>query len=175
MKTVKRIGRFIMDLFEIYLPVIVYICLFLTFVYQIFCRYVLCQPVSWSYEIGLLTFVWTTMFGALYAWRDDEHIVFSLVYDARSERGKRIFDLIGAIIVLVLMAIIVYPTFTFILKQRRFSSVLKISYKVMYFPFLIMLIGTCIHQIKRIVRAVGALKALKGADEKAVKKEEAMK
>lgn len=160
MKALKKIGKFVMDLFEIYLPVLIFACLFLTFVYQIFCRYVLRQPVSWSYEIGLLTFVWTTMFGALYAWRDDEHIVFSLVYDARSEKGKRIFDLIGAAIVLVLMAIIIRPTWTFVLKQRRFSSVLKISYKVMYFPFFIMIVGTCIHQIKRLVKAIRALAAL---------------
>ena len=163
MKTIRKIGQFILDLFEIYLPVCVFICLFLTFVYQIFCRYVLRNPVSWSYEIGLLTFVWTTMFGALYAWRDDEHIVFSLVYDSRSEQGKRIFDLVGAAIVLVLMGIIVYPTLTFILKQRRYSSVLKISYKVMYFPFFIMLIGTCIHQIRRLVRAIRGLGALRAA------------
>ena len=149
---------------EIYLPVIIYICLFLTFVYQIFCRYVLRSPVSWSYEVGLLTFVWTTMFGALYAWRDDEHIVFSLVYDTRSERGKRMFDIIGSAFLLVMMLLIAQPTLQYVLKQRRLSSVLKISYKVMYFPFAIMIFGTILHQIRRLIRAVVALKALKDGE-----------
>ena len=146
---------------------LIFACLFLTFVYQIFCRYVLRHPVSWSYEVGLLTFVWTTMFGALYAWRDNEHIVFSLVYDARSEKGKRIFDVVGALVVLILMGIIVVPTLQYVLKQRRMSSVLKISYKVMYFPFFIMLLGTCVHQVRKLIAAIAALLALgKGEGER---------
>ena len=159
MKTAKKIGRVVVDVIEIYLPVMIYICLFLTFVYQIFCRYVLRSPVSWSYELGLLTFVWTTMFGALYAWRDDEHIVFSLVYDTRSERGKRIFDIIGAAFLLIMLLLIAWPTLQYVLKQRRLSSVLKISYKVMYFPFAIMIFGTILHQVRRLVKAVSQLRS----------------
>ena len=166
MKTLKKISRYVCDLFEIYLPIAIYICLFLTFVYQIFCRYILKQPVSWSYEMGLITFVWTTMLGSLYAWRDDEHIVFSLVYDAQNEKTKRIFDIIGSVAVFILLGIIIRPTFQYIMKQRRFSSVMKISYKVMYFPFLIMVVGTCIHQVKRFVKAVKELKTLNTHEQK---------
>ena len=163
MKWIKRALRFFVDVIEIYLPMASFMVLFVTFIFQIFCRYVLKRPIGWSYEMGLITFVWTTMFGALYAWRDGEHIVFSLVYDSRSQFGKRMFDLIGSLIVLVLMALIVLPTWKFIMNQRRTSSVLKMSYKLMYFPFIIMVIGTCLRQILQVYRATRALIALSGA------------
>lgn len=160
MKWLKRAGRFLVDVIEIYLPMASFIVLFVTFIFQIFCRYILNRPIGWSYEVGLITFVWTTMFGALYAWRDGEHIVFSLVYDGRSQFGKRMFDLIGSLIVLILMALIVQPTWKFIMNQRRMSSVLKISYKLMYFPFFVMVIGSCLRQVLNVCRATRALIAL---------------
>lgn len=161
MKALKKTGKILLDIIEIYFPMLVFACLFLTFVYQIFCRYVLRSPVSWSYEMGLLTFVWTTMFGACYAWRDNEHIVFSLIYDNRSEKGKCIFDLLGAIIVFVLMVLAIQPTWKYIMTQRRASSVMKISYKVMYFPFLIMIIDTCFRQVYNAYKAIKRMTALK--------------
>lgn len=166
MRQIKRIGKILLDIFEIYIPIACYVFLFVTFILQTFYRYVLRNPIGWSYEMGLLTFVWTVIFGACYAWRDNEHIVFSLVYDSRSEMQKRVFDIVGSLMLFMLLALIVEPTWTYIFKQRRASSVLKISYKLMYFPFLIMVIISCGRQLYKIYTAVKSMISIKKIESK---------
>ena len=85
----KSTGRKILDFFEIGVTSISFIVIFVTFMISILSRYIFRIPVTWTYEISILGYMWTMFFGVGKAIDNDEHVVFSLVYDKISPKGKR--------------------------------------------------------------------------------------
>jgi TRAP-type C4-dicarboxylate transport system permease small subunit len=39
-------------------------------------------PLTWPMELTLICFVWTALLGGLFAKRTDDHVSFSMIYDA---------------------------------------------------------------------------------------------
>ena len=76
------------DLVELYIPGLCFVLMFLAFICQIFCRYVLRSPVPWAYEITVACYLWMVVLGACYAQRERSHVTFTLVYD-RLQPGRR--------------------------------------------------------------------------------------
>ena len=79
--TLLKIGQFILDLFEIYIPAVAFSVMFIVFILQIFFRYFLNNPLTWPYEITIFGFIWTAILGACYARRLGIHVVFGIIYD----------------------------------------------------------------------------------------------
>ena len=48
MEKLKKLGLVLRDVVEIYIPVTSFVIMFLVFILQIFCRYVLRQPLQWA-------------------------------------------------------------------------------------------------------------------------------
>ncbi len=69
MKKRRNFWRLLLDIIEIYIPMTTFTIMFLVFVIEIFSRYFLNHPISWSYEISQLTYVWTAILGACYTTR----------------------------------------------------------------------------------------------------------
>ncbi len=80
----------LLDFVEIWVPVVTFALMFVVFVVAIFFRYVLNHPLTWPYELSIILFIWTILFGAGYAKREDSHVVFSVVYDRLSPGKQRI-------------------------------------------------------------------------------------
>lgn len=156
----RRIGSFLLNVFEVYVPTVTFTIMFSVFVLQIFFRYVLNSPLIWPFEITLFGFIWTAVLGACYAKRENSHVVFSLVYDKRSPKGQLIFRLIGEILILAAFCIALYPTYDFVqfMKIDK-STALQIPFNIAYFPyviFLILIIGRVaydlVRDMKKLVR-----------------------
>jgi TRAP-type C4-dicarboxylate transport system permease small subunit len=155
-----KIGQFFLDLIEKYIPTVSFSVMFLVFVLQIFCRYVLNQPLTWPYEVTIFGFIWTTMLGACYALRLKSHVVFSLIYDRLTPLTQLIFRLIGNLGILVAACLAVYPTYQYLVFQRiNKSMVLRIPYNIAFSPYLIFLLviaGRLVYSlvvdIRKIVR-----------------------
>ena len=79
------------DIFEIYMPILAFCILFISFVYSIFARYVFNAPPAWATEIQVGTYIWTVMLSAAYVRRIDKHVKFDILYDHLSEKWKCYF------------------------------------------------------------------------------------
>ena len=64
----KKTGKFLVDCIELYVPILTFSTLFVSFVIQIFARKFF-KPLIWPEELSLICFVWTALLGGLYSKR----------------------------------------------------------------------------------------------------------
>lgn len=151
-KRLVRILQVLADIIEIYIPSLAFITMFASFVIQIFFRYFLNNPLTWPYEVSVFGFLWTALFGALYAKRTNSHVKFTLIYDHLSPKKQLIIRLVGNSLVCIAFIIGFYPAYDYIsfLAYQK-STVLLIPYNIIYFPFVIFLAGIIIRLILDII------------------------
>ena len=128
----KRIGLFLLDLFEIYIPSVAFSIMFVVFVLQIFFRYFLNRPLTWPYEVTIFAFIWTAILGACYARREGVHVVFGLIYDKVS------FRLIANGLIFAAFLIALKPSYEQVMFMSfKKSTVLKIPFHIAYSPYVV--------------------------------------
>ncbi len=139
-KPLSPIGRgfqLLRDLVELYIPGLSFVLMFVTFIWQIFCRYVLRAPVPWAYEVTVACYLWMVVLGACYAQRTRSHVTFTLVYDNLSPRRKALTAFLGNLLLLVAFAYAFVPSVEFILFMKmQKTSVLKIGLDIIYLPYI---------------------------------------
>ena len=79
--------------------------MFATFIVQIFARYVLNNPVGWSEEVIITTWLWTVLWGAAFILRESEEIRFDIIYSVVSERTRRVFTVLTGVALVTLYGI----------------------------------------------------------------------
>ena len=150
MTTAAKTWAGIVWFFEELVPAVCFAIIFVTFIIGIFSRYILKTPVVWTYEISILAYMWTTYFGASYAFKKNDHVVFGLVYDGRSPAAKRAFRLLYNLMMLAAMAIMFYPATVTLLRRVAKTSSLLWPQRYVFLPFAFMLLAVglrCIHNI----------------------------
>lgn len=148
----KRIGQFVLDTLEIYLPVIAFIIMFFVFLLQIFYRYILNNPLTWPYEIKVAGYLWTTMLGACYVRRLGTHVSFDMAYQNRSPLGKKIFRIISNSLVLAACIIALNPTYQYLqYMQIEKTTVLRIPFSYVFSPVLVFIILIAGHSLYDII------------------------
>ncbi|XID93145.1 TRAP transporter small permease [Paenibacillaceae bacterium WGS1546] len=82
------------------------ITVLMTFV-QVFYRFVLSTPLSWSQEVLMISFVWFVLFGAALSVKHKEHLKIDLL-DRAPPALKKIFKVAELFIVFAFTAVLVY-------------------------------------------------------------------
>ena len=134
----KKFILFLRDCVELYIPIAALLIMFCTFVFQIFSRYVLNNPVPWAYEVTVMCYLWMVILGACYAYRDRSHVTFTLIYDLFGIKGKAITAFLGNLLMLIAFAYMFFPSCDMILNQmsKQVTSVFKIGLNIVYLPFI---------------------------------------
>lgn len=152
--SIRRISNTLSNLLGTIIPNISFTIIFLTFMLTIISRYVLRTPISWSYEISILAYMWTMFFGVGKAIKRGEHVVFSLVYDKVSPKMQVVFLILTDILLIVLIGIAFIPSIHSLLGKRMVTGVLKMPYTVVFSPCIYMfaeiIIRSCIDLSKQI-------------------------
>ena len=150
-KLAKRILKNFLDFVEIYIPVFTFSTMFIVFLLGVFFRYVLNNPIAWSFELQRFLFIWTLLLGGCFARRENAHVSFDILYNRFSPTGKAISRIISNLIIAILFGVAWYPSFTYIrFLDFRFSTVLRIPYSYIFYPFLgflVLIIGHSIYDI----------------------------
>jgi C4-dicarboxylate transporter DctQ subunit len=99
--------------------------MFLTFLLQIFSRYILLTPFGWTLELCLILWVWIVFFGCAFMVRERDHVTFDIFYLAAPRRLRQILALIAAGAIVVGMAWALLPTWDYIdwMKIRKTTTV----------------------------------------------------
>ncbi|MCK5276377.1 MAG: TRAP transporter small permease subunit [Alphaproteobacteria bacterium] len=71
--------------------------MFLSFVLQIFTRYVINHPLGWTLEACLMTWLWVVFWGSAFVVNDRDHVKFDMLYTHVRPGIRRIFALIAAV------------------------------------------------------------------------------
>ncbi len=129
--------------------------MFLTFLLQIFSRYVLQTPFGWTVEFCLMMWIWIVFFGNAFVVRERDHVTFDIFYLAASRPIRRIFALITAAAIVVGMVLSFLPTLDWIdfLKIKK-SATLKIPLRTVYSVYGIFMLAIILRYSWRIVEVI---------------------
>ena len=141
MEGLKKVGKFLQNCVELYIPIASFLVMFCVFVIQIVARYVFNNPVPWAYEVTVIGYLWMVVLGACYAYRDRSHVTFTLVYDKLPVKGKAICGFLGNLLMAIAFIVMFVPACQMISQMKiQVTSVFKIGLNVVYSPFILFMI-----------------------------------
>ena len=154
MQVIKKLIRWLRKGAESILALML-AAVFLTFVLQIFSRYILDSPFGWTLEACLTLWVWIVFWGCAFVVRHDEHVTFDVLYGAVRPRTRRIFALIGSAAIVLGLAASFYSTWDFIdfLKIKK-SAILKIPMRTVFSIYAAFIISAVLVYGWRFIRIV---------------------
>jgi C4-dicarboxylate transporter DctQ subunit len=129
--------------------------MFLTFVLQIFSRYVINQPIGWTLEVCLTLWLWLVFWGCAFVVRHDEHVTFDVLYKSVRPGTRRVFALLAAAAIVVGLGISLLPTLDFIdfLKIKK-SAILKIPMRTVFSIYAIFLVSAMLVYAWRFISVI---------------------
>jgi TRAP-type C4-dicarboxylate transport system permease small subunit len=151
----KKILLFFRDIVEMYLPAASFIVMFLAFILQVFFRYVVRHPLTWSMEVIVIGFVWAVVFGACYTMRRRSHVKFTMIYDRLAPRPAAIVRMLGNIIIAGTFLSLVYASwkYAFFVGFQK-TAVFRISYTLIFLPFAYFLCSITGYTIMEIIEDI---------------------
>lgn len=153
----KKKFKVLLDIIEIWIPVVMLLTLFVVFVLGVFYRYVVKDPKSWTYELSTVCFLSFVILSACYVQRQDKHIVFDMIFNKMSDKTQCIMRITSNCIT-ALTCIILTPTTVHFLSsmQGLTTQILKIPRGLVFVCFLILFVSTA---IRGCIRAAYDIKA----------------
>jgi TRAP-type C4-dicarboxylate transport system permease small subunit len=117
--------------------------MFATFIIQIFFRYILNNPVGWSEEVIITTWLWTVLWGAAFILSEKEEIRFDIIYSTLSERARRICTVITGVALIFLYGVSLPAAYAYVsfMKVER-SAYLHVPINYMYSVYLIFAVAS---------------------------------
>lgn len=109
-----QIGKVIEDLLEIYIPVLMFLTLFVCFLLGIFFRYVLNNPQSWTFELSTICYLAVGVLSWGIAHRTDDLVVFDMLYNKLSPQIQCILRIVNNLIIAVVAAMLIVPSIRFL-------------------------------------------------------------
>ncbi|MFA6681938.1 MAG: TRAP transporter small permease [Sphaerochaeta sp.] len=148
----KKVALFLRDVLEIYIPILSFTVLFLTFILQVFFRYVLNNPLTWTQDAIVIGFCWTVILGACYTMRKKGHVQFTMLYEAYSPKVAAWARLAGNLLIIVTFILMVIPSFryAFFLGFQK-TPVLRVSYTWIFLPFTYFLLSVIGYTIAPVI------------------------
>lgn len=150
----------IRKIFEEVIPSIAFSILFITFIIQIFSRYVLNNPITWAYEITIFSFIWMVFLGGLLSRGKRNDIAFTALYENLSNKIQLWSDLINNIIVMLAYPIVIYYSIDYILFISYSNSpVLKMPLSYVFSVVVIYFAGVLFYSILDIIELIKKIKS----------------
>lgn len=158
MKLLKKVARCFADVLEVYLPIAVFVVLFLVFLANIFFRYILKDPQNWTFEFSTNAFVVVGLLGACAAYRKEDHVIFDMVYTRLSPRGQNILRMISCVIVIVFFLVAIPESIAALARLPTVTSIMKIPEGIIFMSFPVLMVSTVCRSAYRLVMDIQAFR-----------------
>ncbi|MEP3436874.1 MAG: TRAP transporter small permease [Hoeflea sp.] len=127
--------------------------LFIVFVIQIFFRYVLNDPLSWTQEIAGVLYVWIVCVGSATIVKEREHVSFDLVYESVGSHKRRFLALLGTGFILIVLLLSLYGNYDYIaFTARQKTPTLRLPMTVVFSAFGVFMVLLIVNSAIRIFR-----------------------
>lgn len=129
--------------------------MFITFLLQIFSRYVMGAAFGWTLELCLVLWVWLVFWGNAFIVRDRDHVTFDILYLAVPRGPRRIFALVSAVAIAVALLASLLPTWDWIdfLRIKK-SATLKVPMRTIYSIYGLFLVVVSLRALWSIVQVL---------------------
>jgi TRAP-type C4-dicarboxylate transport system permease small subunit len=149
------------DIFEIYVPVASFSVMFIVFILQVFFRYALHYPLTWSMEVIVLCFDWTVLFGACYTMRKRAHVKFTMIYDWLPPRQAAAARGLGNLIIAAAFICLLpgSTSYSFFAGFQK-TAVFRMSLTVFFLPFVYFLCSVIGYTVADILEDIRILRGI---------------
>lgn len=159
MPSLKKVLSFLLDIIELYIPMLAFLSIFVCFLLQIVSRYFF-TPLMWPEELALICFLWAALLGALYAKRSNTMVCFSMIYDAVGSGAQRAMRIGGNLLLAVVLAVSLKPSWDYVaFMSYKTSATLGIPLNIAYSCYVIFLVDIIIRYAVDVVVDIRALKS----------------
>ena len=112
--------------------------MFACFVIQIFFRYVLNNPVGWTEEVIVTTWLWTVLWGAAFILSEAEEVRFDILFSNLSECARRVCTVLSGAALVFIYGISLPASYRYVafMKVER-SAYLHVPIDLMYSVYVI--------------------------------------
>jgi TRAP-type C4-dicarboxylate transport system permease small subunit len=154
-KKFKEIFDKVLEVIEINISAVLLVVVLVGFILTILLRYILKISFAQIDELIVVGFVWMAMFASPNGTKHNQHVSFTVIYDSIGPRGKAVNDVLFKLILVVLLLFVVAPAWDIInFWGMRRTSMLKLSFKWIYMPYMFFIIFTIYHLIDNLVRDI---------------------
>ena len=129
--------------------------IFVSFLLQIFFRYVLNRPLGWTEEVTVLCWVWVVLWSAALLLSDAEEVRFDIIYSAVPRGARRAFVVVSSVALVVLLAISIPATWRYIaFMKREHSAYLHMRFDILYSIYLVFVVAVIVKHVRLTVLAI---------------------
>lgn len=107
MKIIKLIKEFL-DRLLVFLSLTALLAMIVIIIFQVFSRQILNETPSWSEELSVLLFVWTSFLGMAYGFRQKLHIGVSFLVDLFPKKVQEALDLFAKLLILLFSGVLMF-------------------------------------------------------------------
>src|SRR5688572_23514258 len=79
--------------------------MFIAFIIQIVCRYLINLPIGWTQELTVILWIWLVLWGAAFVVRETEEVRFDILYTPTGPQARRAMCVITAVALVGLYAV----------------------------------------------------------------------
>ncbi len=161
MGKIKRSVDAGLEFFETNLATLLLAFILAGFTIAILCRYFFLYSIPKMDEMVIIAFTWMAFFSSPNGTKHDQHVAFTVIYDAMGARAKAVLDIVSKVLMLIILGILIAPSWeTVLFYGIRKTSMLKMSFTWLYMPYMYFLIVTVYYllnnlagDIRRLMRA----------------------
>lgn len=129
--------------------------MFVSFLLQIFFRYVLNRPLGWTEEVTVLCWVWVVLWTAAFILSDREEVRFDIVYGAVPPPVRRVFTLVSSVALVILLAWSLPATWKYVtFMKREHSAYLHMRFDLLYSIYLVFAVACIVAHARIAWRAL---------------------
>jgi TRAP-type C4-dicarboxylate transport system permease small subunit len=126
--------------------------MFAAFIIQIVFRYFFNFPIGWTSELSVITWLYMVLLGSAFWLKESEEIRFDLISGALGPIGKRVVGLVVAVAAVVLFAMALPATISYVTFMKvESSSYLKIRLDILYSIYVVFAIAVIVRYAWAIV------------------------
>ena len=148
----KKMGKFLLDLLEIYIPVSLFLVLFVCFLLGILFRYFLKAPQSWTFELSSICYLAVGILSWGVCQRSEEHIVFDMLYNKVSEKTQCLIRVVNNLVIALVALLLIVPSINYLQSlQGLKAQTLPIPRFLIFVPFTISFVSAALRSGYRFV------------------------
>lgn len=129
--------------------------MFVAFIIQIVCRYLINLPIGWTQEITVIMWIWLVLWGAAFVIRESEEVRFDIIYGAATAKARRVMCVITAIGLVSLYSISLPAVADYVAFMKVESSAyLKIRFDLLFSIYVVFAVAVIVRYVWLCWRAV---------------------
>jgi TRAP-type C4-dicarboxylate transport system permease small subunit len=129
--------------------------MFACFIIQIFFRYVLNNPVGWTEEVIVTTWLWSVLWGAAFILDEAEEVRFDILYSNITENARRICTVLTGCALVFIYGISLPASYKYVsfMKAER-SAYLHVPINLMYSVYIFFAVACIVRYVWLVYQAI---------------------